>query len=120
MEYIHIQGKSHALYLPSLTILHVERPSIPLERRMNIALKMERILLSPSPFFFTKSRIADENFREGEGGGKNFRLLGKQLKSRGKDRSERKGKRKELKIEGEVRLTIFEGGEGEISGVCPV
>lgn len=88
----------------------MERSSISLERRMNIGLKMERILvLFPSFSFlraiFTKNRIADENFRsEGE---ENFRFS---RKIEGKIEVSEGGNEKRVKIEGEVNNPLRRRG----------
>lgn len=103
---IHIQGKSH-VSLPLLAILHMEQPSIPLETRTNLGLKRWNEFFSSCsfPFYsqYQKSRTKIFVAR-----GENFKLHGKQLKNRGKNRVNEEETRmvKNRRWEGK-RLTIF-------------
>lgn len=87
---------------PSLTILHMERFSTPLERRMNIGFESGTNSSFSFLFFFYQNSYRWRKFSKGEGE-ENFRLHGKQSKSRGERSKRRKGEtRGGAKNRGEV------------------
>lgn len=95
VEYIHIQGKSHALYLLPLWQFYTWNDSRhPSKDVWILVSKVERILLFRSffLFFFYQNSYRWRKFPKGGRGEENFRLHGKQSKSRGERSKRRKGK----------------------------
>lgn len=94
VEYIHIQGKSHALYLLPLWQFYTWNDSRhPSKDVWILVSKVERILLFRSFFFFTKTRTADVNFRREGGGRRILDCTENNRKAEAKDRSEGRERR---------------------------